>query len=245
MPAPDTLIRFSRLRERLIQGGVARRHVRRMLAELSDHYEDARAQEMANGRDAATAAAAAWQRLGAEDDIAHTILCRPELRSLPARFPRTVFGAGPLLLWLATTFLSVALVIAFLKGLQAMGALPPRGAPEVMWLQSPVNALVYFYMRVLPILIGAAMAVAAARHRFALSWVMIGTGAVSLLSALATFSVTFPTAPGAPGQLSIGFGVKAEELPVTLSLAALNAVLILAAYGLSLKYRRNADVGPG
>jgi len=245
MSTTEHLISFDRLRERLLQGGVARRHVHRTLAELRDHYDDALTDEHGQGRDGDAAAQAAWARLGSEDEIARSIFARPELRSLADRFPRTVFGAGPLLLWCALTFVSVAGVIAFLKGLQALDVLPPRGTPEALWVQSPVNAVVFFYIRILPIIIGAAIAVTAARHSLARSWTMIGTLAISLLSAFATLSVKFPTVPGMPGQLNIGFGVSAEELPSTLSLAALNAGLILLAYGLALRYHRQTGTRAG
>ena len=62
MQTPETLIRFDRLRERLLQGGVARRHVKRTLAELRDHYDDAIDDGLAQGiaRDTATWSDRTW-----------------------------------------------------------------------------------------------------------------------------------------------------------------------------------------
>jgi len=234
MQTPETLICFDRLRERLIAGGVARHHVKRTLAELRDHYDDAIDDGLAQGLSSDDAADAAWRRLGHEDSIVATVLARPELRSLPARYPRFLSAAGPVLLWVLATVASTFVMIGLMNVLQSLGALPPpRTAIEPLWLQNFMNGLLFAYMRVLPIVIGIAVAVTFARHRLVPRWTFAGAALISLFSALSTYALTFPAEIGQSGSLSIGFAATAEEFPRSLSLAVINAGLIFLAYWLA------------
>jgi uncharacterized LabA/DUF88 family protein len=56
---------FHELRERLLNAGVAPRHVQRYLKELADHFADLRAEEVRAGRGRAEAESAALGRLEA------------------------------------------------------------------------------------------------------------------------------------------------------------------------------------
>ena len=142
MPAPEHRQRFENLRERLLTGGVAPRHVHRTLAELSDHFDDAVREGEATGMNSASAAELAWARLGREDAIAASVLARPELRALTARYPRTIFGAGPLVLWVFATFATIFAFIQVLGALQSMGALPPpHTRADPAWLRATFTAL--------------------------------------------------------------------------------------------------------
>ena len=85
------------LRERLLRAGVAPRHVRRYLTELREHWADLTAEEERAGRNPAEAATLALTRLGRVDELARTMIERPELRSWTAQAPWAVLGAGPVL----------------------------------------------------------------------------------------------------------------------------------------------------
>ena len=87
-----------RLSERLLTAGIAPRHVRRYVRELSDHFDDLVREESATGAGRALAETRALSRLGNDDDLADAMLSRPELRSFMSRFPWAVFGLGPILL---------------------------------------------------------------------------------------------------------------------------------------------------
>jgi len=89
---------FRRLSERLLHAGIAPRHVRRYVCELSDHFDDLVREEKEGGAGHELAATRALSRLGHEDDLAAAMLARPELRSFMARFPWAVFGLGPIIL---------------------------------------------------------------------------------------------------------------------------------------------------
>ena len=86
------------LRERLLRAGVAPRHVRRYLTELSDHLADLRTEEERAGRSRADAESAAFVRLGGIDDLAKAMIEQRQFRSWSVRAPWAVFGLTPLLL---------------------------------------------------------------------------------------------------------------------------------------------------
>src|SRR5215467_3796223 len=89
---------FDELRERLLRGGIAPRHVRRYIAELEDHLNELRAQEDTE--------AAALARLGTAEGLAKPMLDRREFRSWTARAPWAVFGLGPIVM------LALSIVVA-------------------------------------------------------------------------------------------------------------------------------------
>jgi hypothetical protein len=91
-------LQYQRLSERLLQAGIAPRHVCRTVRELSDHFDDLVREEIAGGAARELAETRALSRLGSEEDLTQAMLSRPELRSLTARFPWAVFGLGPIVL---------------------------------------------------------------------------------------------------------------------------------------------------
>jgi hypothetical protein len=88
-------MRFETLRESLLHGGIAPRHVRRYLRELDDHLCDLTEAQRAAGHDEADAAARALALLGSEEELGAAMLAQPSLSSLPARAPWLVFGLLP------------------------------------------------------------------------------------------------------------------------------------------------------
>jgi hypothetical protein len=110
MPQP----RFDRLSERLLHAGIAPRHVRRYLRELSDHFDDLVREEMAGGAARELAETRALSRLGNDDVLADAMLSRPELRSLTARFPWAVFGIAPLVIPLLSAVAALYFEIWFI-----------------------------------------------------------------------------------------------------------------------------------
>ncbi len=172
-----------KLRERLLVAGVAPRHVRRYLRELSEHHEDARQAELARGLDAAAADAAAWARLGSEESLAQSMLARPELRSKGARFPALVFGLGPVLTWLCAVVATVALaqlLSAPVGAERAVEAAKPAG-----W-QHAAQAFCLLYVRVFPVVLGIVVLLAAARRRLRLHWPLAGSALVNVLAGTLT-----------------------------------------------------------
>ena len=85
-------MRFEGLREILLKGGVAPRHVRRYLAELSEHLDDLTEKQRAQGYEGEDAQLRARALLGEDRELAAAMLEQKSLRSLPARAPWLIFG---------------------------------------------------------------------------------------------------------------------------------------------------------
>ena len=75
-------MRFEGLREILLKGGVAPRHVRRYLAELSEHLDDLTEKQRAQGYDGEDAALRARALLGEDRELAAAMLEQKSLRSI-------------------------------------------------------------------------------------------------------------------------------------------------------------------
>lgn len=186
--------RFRELEERLLRAGVSPRHVRRYVAELTDHLADLRADEERAGRHGVDAEAAAVARLGSEDELAKAMLGRRELRSWSARAPWAVFGLGGLG-WLALGYL-VACTILW----SGWRIFLPQSATPFVRLEG--LAVPYFGMgRLLyygaPVFVGWALGVIAARQRIRAVWPVLGIVLVCVTGAMAQVRV------GAAGSVGL------------------------------------------
>src|SRR6185503_18450029 len=101
-------MRFEALREILLKGGVAPRHVRRYLAELSEHLDDLTEKQRALGYDGEDATSRARALLGEDSELAAAMLEQKSLRSVPARMPWLVFGFLPPVAGIAAAFVLIA-----------------------------------------------------------------------------------------------------------------------------------------
>lgn len=99
---------FRTLGARMIQAGVAPRHVRRMLAELSEHAAQLESDSRQRGLGPEAARKAAREVLGSDDEILARAVTTPSLRSWGARWPVVTM----LLVPIAGCCLSGALALA-------------------------------------------------------------------------------------------------------------------------------------
>ena len=183
---------FETLRERLLVAGIAPRHVRRYLGELSDHLADLRGQ----GLDETSA----FDRLGSLDALAQPMLARHEFRSWIARWPGATFVVGPVLamIVMAVAFFAVLAAIA-------LAFRWPRGGIEPTWFQMTAQVAVVIEVFVVPIAIGWTLSVLAAERRLAPLWPIIGLTAFAMLSGTFSIEVIFPKVVGQHGELRLGF----------------------------------------
>ena len=79
---------FHPLKSRLLESGVAPKHVRRIVTELNDHFDDLVDEALADGASETEAAETAAARIGEPSCIADRILETPELRTWIYRYPR-------------------------------------------------------------------------------------------------------------------------------------------------------------
>jgi hypothetical protein len=167
MPRP-----LHELRERLLRAGIAPRHVRRYLAELSDHLADLTAEEQRNGLARADAESAALARLGDPEHLAQAMIRQPQLRAWSARAPWAAFGLVPIAALVAAY--TVAMLILW-TGWQLF--LPTAVTPFGNHTTGLANA--YFQLgRALyytaPLFIGWVISAMAARQRIAPAWTAFG-----------------------------------------------------------------------
>src|ERR1700761_3879740 len=100
-------MRFDTLRETLLAGGIAPRHVRRYLAELSEHLDDLTAEQRALGYDETDATLRARARLGDDTELAQAMLVRKQFHSWASRAPWAFFGLLPPVITILTAFVVV------------------------------------------------------------------------------------------------------------------------------------------
>ena len=219
------------LRERLLHAGVAPRHVRRYLAELSDHFADLRSEEQRLGRSRAQAESVALMRLGSTDDLAAAMIAQPRLQSWSARAPWAVFGLGSLFV------LAASRLIAFFvlwTGWQMFlpGADTPFGTSHVSWIGNlyfQFGRMIYFGG---PLLIGWCISTLAARQRLRTAWPTLGLALIACLAGTSQVEANRSAVAGGFGHINVSFtlGPSVHGVPASLIHAVVIFTLTLLPY---------------
>jgi hypothetical protein len=180
---------FDRLSERLLQGGIAPRHVRRTVRELTDHFDDLVCEEKADGAARELAETRALSRLGNDDALAGAMLARPDLRSFMVRYPWAVFGIGPVMMLglgvAAALFLEVG-ILMFLDYLLhgVIGYAPATEAAKMANAKTATQIFtVYNTLAVYgaPLLFAWLFYRAGSRQRMRPAWIVTGIVLISVL----------------------------------------------------------------
>lgn len=181
---------FHELRERLLQAGVAPRHVRRYLAELSDHLADLRAEEEHSGRSRTDAESAALNRLGGADDLAKAMIEQRQFQSWCVRAPWAMFGLAPLLLLAAAWFIALLILWSgwniFLPGAETPFGVPVHGLANLYF---QLGRSIYLCA---PILVGWGIVLIAARQRLKALWPAVGLVLIALIGGTGQVHVSHP-----------------------------------------------------
>jgi hypothetical protein len=199
-------MRFEALRERLLQGGIAPRHVRRYLRELEEHYADLYAAQRQAGFEPEDADVRARARLGDDENLAQAMLEQRDFRSISARFPWLVFTLLPpvsMLLVIVVPLLHIALLSFIGNKLLGMEGVEPR------WFQLLVNGI-FAAVNFLTIPLSALLfTIIAWRQRLSAWWVLLAIAVMAPLIWCA--GMDFPTAAEAAkhkgASLYVGFGL--------------------------------------
>jgi hypothetical protein len=223
-------MRFEGLREILLKGGVAPRHVRRYLAELSEHLDDLTEKQRAQGYDSEDAASRARALLGEDRELAAAMLEQKSLRSLPARAPWLIFGLLPPITGIAAAFILVAPLVLTA---QSFGMVTPGNINAPDWFKTITFLLMGLGNITLAPLLAAAFAFLAARQRIFWPWPLLAIALIALLDL--QFRAHFPAAGQPGGLLGIMAGLwfsNADSLLEhwRLSLAQLLLTLLPAAW---------------
>jgi hypothetical protein len=164
-------MQFDALRETLLKGGFAPRHVRRYLAELSEHLDDLTAQQCEAGYGKEDAAIRARAQLGDDRELAAAMLEQPGMRSWPARLPWLVFVALPPVATLLLGTLLYATVYFIGNGAAKINAVVP--VPQNLLVGFSVAAMTAIMVLAVPVA-ATLLAWLADRQRLKPLWPLLG-----------------------------------------------------------------------
>jgi hypothetical protein len=196
---------FHELRERLLNAGVAPRHVQRYLKELADHFADLRAEEVRAGRGRAEAESAALGRLGSIDDLSKAMIEQRHFQSWCARAPWAAFGLAPLS-FLAMAYLIACFILWSGWKLFLPGADTPFGTPIPIYsfqnIYFQIGRFIYFTS---PVLIGWVIGLAAARQRLSMAWPTLSLVLIAWMGGTAHIQASRTAVAGGFGHISMNF----------------------------------------
>jgi hypothetical protein len=216
---------FYELRERLLKAGVAPRHVRRYLNELTDHLADLTAEEERAGRSRPDAESAALLRLGSIEDLAKAMTEQRQLRSWCSRAPWATFSIAPLLLLAGAYFVALFILWSgwkmFLPGADTPFGVRP-GSHHIFELENiyfQIGRMIYFGA---PVCVGWVIGLVAARQRLRAIWPALGLALTTVVGCLARVHAIRPAVPGGEGHVSMRF-----SLAPSVEISVLYALVIL------------------
>jgi hypothetical protein len=196
MREPD----FNSLKERLLRGGIAPKHVRRTIAELRDHHTDLFAESFSRGCSLEEAALEASIRLGDEDALATAIVARPELWSWAHRWPWVAYCLTPTALFLAA-FAGLFLLLGF------SGVVRLDHDTFLKRWGLLASGMRLFYLFGLPLVAGGVSCVLAGRRRADLRWPTIGVVIVSIIGGVLQFDVCWPNGANTHGAFCMSIDI--------------------------------------
>ena len=192
-------MRFENLREILLASGIAPRHVRRYLAELSEHLDDLTRQQCEAGYNVEDAALRARARLGSDTELAGAMLQQKQFRSLAARAPWAMFLLLPPVAGIAAAF---ALIAPLVLTADLAHMTSPHGIYAPLWFRQLAMAVSMLGNLALAPSLAAAFVLLATRQRMTWVWPLL---AVVLLASLDIhFAAHFPPPGHRGGDIGIG-----------------------------------------
>ena len=197
---------FHELREQLLRAGVAPRHVRRYLSELTDHLADLRMEEVRAGRNAADAEWAALDRLGSMDDLAKAMIEQRQFQSWCARAPWAMFSLVPTLV-LAAAWIIALFILWSGWNIFLPGAVTPFGTGhfrrfDLANIYFQFGKAIYFFA---PIVVGWGIGVIAARQRLKAIWPAVGLVLIALIGGAGQVHAGHTSVPDGLGHITMDF----------------------------------------
>lgn len=217
--------RYEGLAERLLRAGVAPRHVYRTVFELQGHFEDLVAEFQARGRSRRDSEAEASDRLGSEDVIVASVLARPELRSRARRWPWAGFAIFPAMMFAATLFACMFLLVVFLEVAKYWFG---HALNDSAALQSFGTTFLSCLMWAAPISGAAIACLLAVERRAPPLWPVVGIVLISLVGSLTNANLEWAPNVEKAG-LGLGIGISLNELwsPGVRALTTICVALVL------------------
>lgn len=198
---------FDELRERLLRAGIAPRHVRRYLAELTEHLSDLIAEEEGAGFSREKAEYAALARMGTIDDLAKAMIDQLRFQSWSARVPWAMFGIAPLF-YLTAAYLLACCYLWLGWRIFLPGADTPFGGRPATHIYDLSNVYFqagkYFYAFA-PIFVSWGVMALAARQRLKALWPAIGLALLAWMGCTAQIQAGRTAVPQGLGHISMSF----------------------------------------
>ena len=194
---------FDEVRERLLQAGVAPRHVRRYLGELADHLSDLRAEEERAGLGRGEAERAALLRLGGAEELSRAMIEQRQFRAWSVRAPWAAFGVMPVCA-LAALYFAACLVLwsgwmIFVPGADTPFGGRAHGFPNIYFQAG--KALYYGA----PLVVGWAVDWMAIRQRAKAAWPIAALVMIAWIGGAAQVQAGRTEVPGGFGHIRMDF----------------------------------------
>jgi hypothetical protein len=215
---------FSELRERLLKAGVAPRHIRRYLHELSEHLADLKAEEIAAGRNRTDAATAALLRLGTTDELARAMIDQRQFQAWSVRAPWAIFGLAPILLLSGAWFVALFILWSGWQMFMPQAETPFGGSPHdgFVNLYFQFGRMIYYFS---PFAIGWAIGILAIRQRSKSVWPAIGLVLLAYLGGTARVHANHKQVLSGVGHISMGFGFASSGQSISQGLMRVLVIL--------------------
>jgi hypothetical protein len=186
----------------LLKGGIAPRHVRRYLAELTEHLDDLTEKQRAQGYDGEDAELRARALLGEDRELAAAMLEQKSLRSITARAPWLMFGFVPPVAAIASSFILIA-PLALIARILHMSS--PGGIHAPGWFQTLAFGVTGLGNLAVAPALAAGFVFLATRQRISWLWPLLAIVLIALLDL--QFQAHFAPVGHRGGSLSVGAGI--------------------------------------
>lgn len=215
---------FSELRERLLKAGIAPRHIRRYLRELSEHLADLKSEETAAGRNRTDAESAALLRLGTTDELAKAMIDQRQFQAWSVRAPWAIFGLAPILLlsgaWSVALFILWSGWQMFMPQAETPFGVGPHDGFVNLYFQ--FGRMIYYFA---PFVIGWAIGLLAIRQRLKSVWPVIGLVLLAYLGATAHVHANRKEVLNGVGHISMGFAFASSGQSISQGLIRILIIL--------------------
>jgi hypothetical protein len=220
---------FENLRNRLLEGGAAPRHVERYLKELAEHLEDLVAEELESdcGREAAKLAA--LRRLGDTDSLADAMIGHKAFRSWSHRAPWCVYLLAPLVVVLATNIVTMIVLATIVRVMGSRQVGRPLIVPG--WFEPFFTAFTAFVMLLLPLVLSWGISHIAVRQRMRPFWPILGLIVVAACCGLTTYDLRWSSIPHGLDAISSNSPAFWPLLPSSVGITLPMAMRVLINFG--------------
>jgi hypothetical protein len=216
--------RFSDVGERLLRAGVAPRHVRRAVREMTDHFDDIVIELSKSGWSHEDAEVEAVARLN-PDALLAAAIARPELHSWARRWPIASCTVFPLAVYMAFVVGSIALVVGGVTVFDHTLGMKLASSRE---LQQFATFSLSGITWAIPVFAAGTFSSLMLARRMSVAWTVVGATLVSLVGATMNAGLVLP--PNDAPAMQAGFGFGTDVLAEPLLRAALTLVLVLPIY---------------